>query len=48
MTLLTTLPEWAVSPEAQAWAYGFGAMALVRIFRAGLLWFKRAGIERND
>lgn len=38
-----TMPEWAVSEEAQAWVCGFFLMATVRIFRAGLRWFKRVG-----
>lgn len=37
------MPEWAVSDEAQAWVCGFFLMATVRIFRACLRWFKRAG-----
>jgi hypothetical protein len=35
-----SLPAWAVSDEAKAWFYGFVSMALVRVFRAGLRWFK--------
>jgi len=37
------MPSWAVSDEAQAWVSGFFLMAMVRIFRACLRWFKRAG-----
>lgn len=48
MSLLTSLPAWALTDEAKAWFLGFGAMALVRIFRAALIWFKRAGIERHE
>jgi len=43
-----SLPAWAVTEEAQAWFYGFAVMCFVRIFRAGLKWFKRAGIERLE
>jgi len=38
-----TAPAWAVSDDAQAWFAGFLMAALVRIFRAGLKWFKRVG-----
>lgn len=48
MNLLTTLPAWALTDEAKAWFLGFGAMALVRVFRACLIWFRRAGTERHD
>lgn len=45
MNLLISLPSWATSPEAQAWVYGFGAGALVRITRAALRWFKRTALD---
>lgn len=48
MDLLTTIPEALTTDEAQAWWLGFGAMALVRIVRACLRWFKRVGTERHD
>lgn len=46
--LLTSLPDWALTDEAQAWWLGFGAMALVRVFRAALRWFRKIGEERID
>lgn len=45
---LFTLPAWAVSDEAQAWFYGFATMAFVRIFRAGLRWFKGVDVRDSD
>lgn len=48
MNLLTSLPSWAVTPEAQAWCLGLGAACMVRILRAGLRWFKRVAHERFD
>lgn len=39
------LPDWATTDEAKAWFLGFVAMGMVRLFRAGLRWFKRAGAE---
>ncbi len=42
-----TMPEWAVTDEAQAWVCGFFLMGTVRIFRAGLKWFKRAGHDQG-
>lgn len=47
MNLLTSLPSWAVTDEAQAWMLGLGAAAMVRVFRAGLRWFKRMGSTGN-
>lgn len=41
MDLLTSLPAWAVTQDAQAFWLGFGAASMVRIFRAGLRWFHR-------
>lgn len=43
MNLLTSLPAWATTDEAKAWALGLGAGCLVRIIRIGLRWFKRVG-----
>ena len=42
-----TMPDWAVSDEAQAWFCGFYLMAMVRIFRACLKWFKRTGQDQG-
>jgi len=46
--LPSELPEWATSEEAQIWVVGFTVSAMVRIFRACIKWFKRAGTERFD
>jgi len=46
--LIETFPAWATSDESKAWLLGFTAAAMVRIFRASLKWFKRAGTERFD
>jgi hypothetical protein len=48
MNLLTSLPAWAVTPEAQAWVLGLGAAGMVRVFRAGLRWFKRVSSDRGN
>jgi hypothetical protein len=38
-----TLPSWASDAAAQAFFYGFAFGCIVRIIRACLRWFKRAG-----
>lgn len=43
MNLLTSLPEWAVSQEAQAFWLGLGVGVMVRLVRAGMRWFRRIG-----
>lgn len=48
MDLLTTIPEWAVTDEAKAFALGFGAVGLVMVVRYALEWFKAIGTERWD
>ena len=40
-----SIPDWALTDEAKAWFLGFGMIAFVRIFRACLRWFKRAGVD---
>jgi len=40
-----SMPAWAVSDEAKAWVLGFIFGALVRITKASLLHFKRAGSD---
>jgi hypothetical protein len=45
MNLITSLPSWAVTDEAQAWMLGLGAASIVRLFRAALRWFNRVGAE---
>jgi hypothetical protein len=46
--LLTSLPAWAVSAESQAWFYGLGAGALIRVTRASLRWFKRVDTDSGE
>jgi len=41
-------PAWAVSDEAKVWLCGFIVAAMVRIFRAALRWFKRAGTDTHS
>lgn len=50
MNLITTIPDWAASQEAQAFWLGLGAGVMVRIVRAGLRWMKSAGndLGRGD
>jgi hypothetical protein len=47
MNLLTSVPAWATSEEAQVWLLGFGAGAMVTLFRACLRWMKRAMDDRG-
>lgn len=41
MNLITSLPAWANTPEAQAFWLGLGAGAMIMLFRAAIRWFKR-------
>lgn len=41
-------PSWAYSDAAKLWLAGFVTAAMIRIFRASLRWFKRAGTEKHD
>lgn len=41
-------PSWVRSDAAKMWLAGFIVGALVRLFRAALRWFKRAGVESHD
>jgi hypothetical protein len=43
-----TLPAWATTDEAKAWAAGLIFGCIFRIFRAGLRWFKGAGVQKYD
>lgn len=45
MNFLPTLPDWATTPEAQAWFYGFVVGGSIRIFRTCLRWVKRIGAD---
>lgn len=43
-----TLPASLVTDEARAFFFGLFTGAFVRLFRATLRWFKRAGTERDE
>lgn len=39
-TIVWSLPAWAVTPECQAFVYGFGVGTVVRLFRVALKMIK--------
>lgn len=43
-----SLPALLVSDEAKVFFLGLFTGAFVRLFRASLRWFKRAGTERDE
>ena len=47
MDLLTAIPSWAETDEAKAWFLGLGAAVMVRVFRAGIRWFRRVGSDSS-
>jgi len=45
---LITVPLYMVTNEGKAFFLGLAVGCMVRVFRAALRWFKRAGTERDD
>lgn len=41
-------PDWAQTVYAQAWLMGIVVGAMIRIFRAGLKWFRAVGNEGHS
>ena len=48
MSLITSLPAWAVSDDAKAWFLGFGACMMAVLFRAALNYFRAVGRETYE
>jgi len=43
-----TLPPGLLTDASKAFFFGLFTGAFVRLFRAALRWFKRAGVEKED